>query len=219
MGLFDSFTGKSQRRDIGYGNEMYNAHLRKGLQQGRRNLGNALARFDPYAEFGQEGIDAYRGYGDAIGARGEDARAAAFETFESDPFRDFANQETENALRDSFRRYNAAGMADSGANRLATGRVAGQFARQDINDYFNRLRGYGADATRIGMGAAGSQAGIDQSLADLETSTHSALGNQGINYGNALASSRNIGINNLMGLAGLATNAYGAYRGIPKKVG
>ena len=220
MGLFDSFTGARQRRDIGHGNEVYNAQIRKALNAGRGYLregrDNALAAYSPYSQGGEAGFNLYA---DAVGARGADARQAAFENFEGDPFRDYANTNTENALRDVFRRYNAGGMADSGANRLATGRVAGEFARQDIANYLNRLQGLG----NTGLAAAGGEAGVHQSsgaqLADLETSARSALGNQGINYGNALAGSRTIGINNLMNLANTAANAYAAYAGIPKKVG
>ena len=38
---------------------------------------------------------------------------------------------------------------------------------------------------------------------------------QAINYGNALASTRGIGVNNLMGLLGTAAKAAGAYYGNP----
>ena len=219
MELVDSFTGAKQRRDIGFGNAEFNAQTKKGLSEGLRFMtegrDNALSRFDPYSSAGARGFDAYA---NAVGANGLDAQQGAFEDFQSNPFLQFANQNTENAIRDTFRAYNAVGQGNSGDSRAAVGEVAGRFARQDINDYINRLMGLGS----TGLQAAGAQSNIDygsgNALANFQGAARSALGNQGINYGNALAGSRTIGINNLMNLAQLPIQAYAAANGIPPKV-
>lgn len=219
MGLFDSFFGKTQRRDLGRANQQYGDFLGKaksgGLQQLQTGKDEALGYLQPFADQGRRGFDLYA---DATGAGGAEGYARAFENFEASPFREFANQNTANALRDVYRRYHGAGLGDSGVSRLAVGRAAGEFARQDVENYLRHLAGLGT----AGRAAAGQQAGIAQDVAnrssDIETSVFSALGNQAINHGNAVASTRNIGLNNLLGLAGLGVNAYSAYNQVPKRV-
>ena len=220
MGLLDGFFGGRQRKDLGFANQQYGANLRKARNTGTAHLRSGAAEAQGYLEpFARGGQDAFNLYRDATGAGGEEGYARAFENFEANPFREFANQETANALRDVYRRYHGAGMGDSGVSRLAVGRTAGQFARQDVEDYLRRLAGLG----QTGVGVAGNQANIAQStgqqLADLDTSVFSALGNQAISHGNAMASTRNIGLNNLLGLAGLGVNAYSAYNQVPKRIG
>ena len=205
MGLFDSFLGNSQRRDISHGDTVFRNQITRALDDGREYItsgrDNALAAYQPFAQSGTQGFNLYA---DATGANGLDAQQTAFQNFESNPFLQYANQNTGDAIRNTFRAYNARGLGDSGVNREAVGQVAGNFARQDINDYLNRLSGLG----NTGLGAAGAQANIHynsgNALADFESSARSALANQGINFGNALAGSRSIGINNLIGLIGAA---------------
>jgi len=226
MGLFDSFTGASQRRDIGYGNQEYNSFLKKGRENalGALNQGKteALGYYQPYSQMGQQGRQDFDLYRKAIGLEGADGYGEAYDVFEADPFREYRNQNVGNVLRDSFRRYNAGGMADSGVNRLAQARIGAEYAQNDVDDFRNRLSGAGQYGTQIGFNADNAMAGVTQNeaaqRAGIETSIASARGNQAINYGNALAGSRTIGLNNFMGLVGAGTNALAAYNGIPRKV-
>ena len=227
MGWLDSFTGKSQRRDINDANANYRAALNTGRMKALNALdtgkSEAQGYYEPYQQVGTQGAQDFDLYRKSIGLGGQEGYDEAFEVFDSDPFRDYRNQNVGNVLRDSFRRYNAGGMANSGINMLAQGRIGAEYAENDVNDWRNRLAGVGQTGINTGLNVAGSMAGISSQdaarRADLETSIYSAIGNQAINHGNAMASSRNIGWNNLMGLVGAGTNAMAAYNGIPRRVG
>ena len=223
MSLFSNLSGGRSRDDATAGHKAYRDNINAYAGRARNALAtgrdSAVARLDPYAEFGQSGLDANALYSNALGINGADARQDAFGTFESDPFLEYANQNTGNALRDVFRRYNAGGMGNSGANQLAVGRVAGEFARNDINNWMNRLQGHGSEATRLGYGAAGQQAGYDERygnvLADLETSVGSAIGSSHLNNALYNAGTRSAGVNNLMRFGDLAVRAASAAMGVP----
>lgn len=227
MKFLDSFFGKSQRRDMSRANQKYNSFLTKGrgdaiaaLDRGKTE---SASYYQPYSQMGEQGRDDYDLYRKAIGLKGADGYGEAFETFESDPFREYRSQNAGNAIRDQFRRYNAQGMGNSGANMLALGRIGAEYAQKDVDDFRSRLMGAGQYGTQLGYGADSAMAGITSAdaarRADLEASIASARGNQAIGYGNAMAESRNIGFNNLMGLVGAGTNALAASSGVPMRVG
>ena len=58
------------------------------------------------------------------------------------------------------------------------------------------------------MQATGAMAGLQQGMGDMESGYGQQMAGNAINYGNAMAASRNIGINNLMGAGGLALKAF-----------
>lgn len=160
---------------------------------------------------GQQGQQDYDLYRKAIGLEGADGYDEAYSTFEADPFRDYRNQNVGNVLRDSFRRYNAGGMANSGANVLAQGRIGAEYAQRDVDDFRNRLQGAGQYGTQIGYGADTALAGLDyghgQQMNQSYTNQGNAIAHSQLGQAQADAQTRGIGVNNLMRLVGTGTNA------------
>ncbi|HAF37756.1 MAG TPA: hypothetical protein DCG72_02120 [Gammaproteobacteria bacterium] len=215
MGFFDGLTGGKQRDDYAAGHTAFRDQVGRSAKKASKHLAagrdNALARYEPYTQLGAQGRGDYDLYRKSIGLDGADGYDEAYEVFEADPFRDYRNQNLGNVLRDQFRRYNAAGMADSGVNRLAQARIGGEFAQRDVDDFRNRLMNAGSYGTQLGYGADAAMAGLDygtgQQLAGIETNAGNALAQShlGLHYDNA--ATRGLGANNLMRLIGTGTNA------------
>jgi hypothetical protein len=206
MGFFGDFFGSSQRKDLQQSKGAADAALQQGYNTAQGNYTNAQGMFNPYAQQGQQ---ANTMYGNALGLNGLDAQKSFGANYAaSDPFRqqnaDFAN----NAL---MRQYNARGQTYGGSTDLAVSRANLERGSQDYNNYLNRLQGQGQQ----GYQATSAQAGLEQGKGDLAMGYGQTRAGNEINYGNALAQSRSIGINNLLGLAGTAAKAYGAYANIP----
>lgn len=223
-GFFSNLTGGKSRDDATAGHTAYRKTVGQYAGRARNALtearDSAISRMNPYAEYGQTGLGANKLYGDAIGLNGADARSAAFDTFQNDnPFLAYANQNNPYVLRDVDRTFAARGMAGSGANMLAQKRVAGEMARDDVSDFLNRLQGYGNQATQLGYGATGQQAGYDyntgNALANLETNTGNAIASSHLNNALYNANTRSTGVNNLMRFGDLAVRAASAAMGMP----
>lgn len=264
MGLFDSFTGASQRRDIdsayNASTNQVNAGYRQGmssLSKGRdaaiSNYGNARGALTggrdaaigttesylnrataPLQGYADQGSRANTMYSDALGINGRDAQTSFVDGYQGDPFRDFNEQRVTNAL---MRQYNAAGMLDSGASRLAASRANLERGSMDYNQYLDRLAQQGQQGgqyasqiagytNQAGQQIGGYQYGTGQGEANIygqQAGTEYDYGNQRagmqvnrgmtlagnrINYGNALADSRSTGINNLLKIGETAAKAY-----------
>jgi hypothetical protein len=214
MGLFDNFSGGKSQRQVAGGYKAFRDQATGSARNAQGMLdtgyGDAQGRFDQFDGLGASGMAANRLYSDAMGINGADPRMAAFQTFESDPFREFANQNTDQAIQDVFRRYNAGGLANSGVNRHAVGQVAGEFARGDVNQWLNRLMGLGDQNIGRGLQIAGSQAGLDTGLANrkagIETNLGNALAHSHVAHAGFDAANNNTGMNNLLNLVGAGAN-------------
>ena len=98
-----------------------------------------------------------------------------------------------------------AGLESDRGNRLADIALKGNAALSDLSTGFavnkSNVQGQGgADAANLIYGTAQQKAG------------------NRINLGNAVAESRNTGMNNLLGLGGLVVGGIGAFKGIPPRV-
>jgi hypothetical protein len=211
MGLFDGFFGGAQRKDLQDANQRATAYLndawKEGSQQVRDWSNQGLGYLNPYMQQGSQGNALY---GRFLGLDGADQQRDAMNTYAtSDPFRQFND---DNASRALSRRFAAQGMGDSGASRLAMARAGLERGSQDYNSYLDRLRGVGQQ----GLGAAGASAGIAQQTGNTLGQMRYGMGQQqagnAISFGNAMAGSRNIGMQNILGLAGAAGNFFGGGR-------
>lgn len=218
MGFFDGLTGGKQRDDYAAGQNAFRSNVAGYATQGRKKFGTqygrAQSRYEPYGQMGQQGRADYDLYRKSIGLEGADGYNDAYGVFEADPFRDYRNQNVSNAIRDNFRRYNASGMANSGQNMLATGRIGAEYAQRDVDDFRNRLMGAGQYGTQIGYGA-------DSALAGLDYGYGQDINNSYTNQGNAIAQSylgqayddaatRGLGFNNLIRVARIPIDAMAA---------
>jgi len=218
MGFFGSLFGTDQQRDLANANAQATAALSGGRKRARREyttgLTNALGRINPYEEGGREGFDLYRG---SIGAGGPEGYRRAYETFQADPFLAGSEAAAQGDLDRLFARYNNRGYADAGTSRRAIADASmGAYDRR-VADMRNRWQGLGERGQGVAQFGAGLESDMGNRLGDLEYGYGQQRAANDISYGNALAASRSIPINNLLNIAGLGVRGYSAYKGIPAR--
>jgi len=203
MSFFGDLFGSSQRKDYAQAAQDMQAQIAGANKKAMGTLDTGLTKASEfYQPFRQQGLSGFNQYADAIGVNGTQGYNRAFQTFNSDPFRAGEQEATNNSLNALMQKYNARGMGDSGASRLAAGRVASERYGQHVADYRNRLMGLGQqgyDASNVlgnlTYGNAGQkasiQAGQGQQMAQITG-----------NLANATAQSRTQGVNNVLGLVG-----------------
>jgi hypothetical protein len=195
---FDFF-GSKARSDVRKANKSANAALADGYGQQTQRYDQAFDMFSPYAQQGRAANDFYT---NALGLGGQDAQNQAISTLTGNPlFQGQLGQES-NAL---MRNLNARGMGGGGTAAMAGQRVF----QQTAGNWLDRYR----DAGQQGFQAASQQGNIRMGQGDNAMGYGATRANQAIGYGNAMAGTRNAGMNNLMGLAGLGIKAYTAGMG------
>lgn len=189
MGFLDSFLNPGAK-DIKRGAKKADQFYTQGLEDALPHYEQAGARLDPYA---QTGTQANAMYSAALGLNGPEAQQAFIDNYLEDPTQDLAYQAV-------ARQMASRGMTDSGASRLAAARVW----REGYGDRLNRMFG----ASQQGQQAAGQQGQFDVGTGDLKFGTSQLRANNQINRANALATSRQAGVNNLLDAAGTAVKAF-----------
>jgi hypothetical protein len=207
MSFFDSFFGNSQRRDIKNAYRDSQGMLRDGYDQGRQDIGDyygkGMGMLQPFMEGGQKANALYLDY---LGANGPDAQRAAFASFQNDPGFQQQMQAGIGALDNSA---TARGGLYSGAAMKGIANFGQQFQRQAFNDRMGMLGGAAQQGQQAGMAGAGLASQTGGQLGNMAFGFGQQNAANRINYGNAMAGSRNIGLNNLMGVAGLGLKAFG----------
>ncbi len=176
-----------------------------------QDLATQHGLFDPYTQYGQEGI------GLTEGMYGEDpASSAAFmQRFENSPLYQATYQAAMDEARTAAERGAAArGGLNGGGIMLELARRGGQIGRNTIGDYMglinNRL-GFGADMAGRASGAYGQNAaGRASAYSNYGNQTSSAYGNLGSN----LASNFNQGASNALAAGNLFSNNVNAATGV-----
>lgn len=191
MSFFGSLFGSDQRKDLRRANKQATAAIDQGLQEGVSAYEQGSARLDPYA---QTGGQANAMYAAALGLSGPEAQRNYMASYLEDPTQELSH-------RAVARQMAARGLTDSGASRLAAARVW----QEGYGNHLNRLSG----VSQQGQQAAGQQGQFDAGIGDMRFGTGQLRANQAIGFGNAMAESRNTGINNLLGVAGLGLKATG----------
>jgi hypothetical protein len=196
MSFFSAFTGSAQRRDLRKANTQANRALDQGYQQSQGYYGNALNTLQPFADSGRQASTAYN---DFLGLNGAEARQSRQDMLTSDPLFQGGLAADSNAM---LRYMNARGQGAGGAAALAGQRVL----QQNYGNWMDRYRDQGAQ----GFQAAGAQAGIQTQQGDNAYGYGATKAGNQINYGNAMASARGIGVNNLLGAVGAGIGGYNA---------
>lgn len=193
MGLIGSFLGKDQQKDIQRANAQATADLKQGYDSAYGDYTTAEGYYQPYA---QQGGQANQFYGDALGLNGDAARSTAIGTLTSNPlFQGELGQES-NAMA---RLLNAQGASGGGKAQLAAQRVF-QGTAGNWLDRYNQLGQQGFQATN-------AMANTRTGRGDLAYGYGATKAGQAINFGNAMASNRMTGVNNILNLAGTAAKA------------
>ena len=198
MGFFGSFFGSDQRKDMERANAQATASLGAGKAAARQDYSTAQGFYQPYA---QQGSRANALYGDALGVNGAGARTAATANFQATS--PYSQTGDDYAMQGVLRQMNARGMGSSGSALLAMQRVGSERFAQRHNNWMGQLEGAGQQ----GLQASAAQAGLQQGMGDIESGYSQQMAGNAINFGNAMAASRTQGINNIMGLGGLAMKA------------
>lgn len=196
MSFFGSLFGSDQRRDIKNANNQASSQLQQGYNTQNQRYNQAYDLYNPYI---QQGTKANTFYGDALGLNGADAQKVAYGNINANPmFQNMLNQDNNAAMRMLNARGNSGGAAD-----LAAARVF----QQNMGNWLDRYN----DQGQRGLVATQQGSNVRQNQGDNAMGYGATRANQSINYGNALASSRNIGINNLMNLAGTAAKFFNPF--------
>lgn len=194
MGFLSNLTGGDQRADIRKGTKQALGDLATGYGQSQGYYDQASGLFDPYM---QQGGQAAQMYADLLGINGADARAAAQGVLTSDPLFQGGLAQDSNAL---LRSLNARGQGAGGLAALAGQRVLQQ-------NYGNWLDRYN-QAGQQGFQAAGAKGNVLAAQGDNAYGYGATQANLRMGQANALAGTRNVGANNLLGALGTGLNAY-----------
>jgi len=184
MAFFDFLTGADERRDIKKAYAQAGRELERGLAEGVAAYEAGRERLTPFATGGTQAFNALLA---ATGVLGPEAQRGFVENFQFSPNVDLLQQGVARAMA-------ARGLTDSGAARLAAGRVL----LEDYNNQLNRLLNIG----QMGQQAATTQGGFDAGIGDMRFGAGQLRANQAIDRGSAIAQTRNIGLNNLLNIAG-----------------
>lgn len=193
MSFFGNLTGGQSRGDIRKGYKQANQLLDQGFGQSQDYYNQASGLFDPYM---QQGGQAASMYADMLGLNGADARTAAQGVLTSDPLFQGQLAADSNAM---LRNLNARGQGAGGLSALAGQRVLQQ-------NYGNWLDRYN-QAGQQGFQAAGAKGNILAAQGDNAYGFSATKANNAMGQANAIAATRNVGINNLMGAVGMGLNA------------
>lgn len=194
MGFFGSFFGSDQRRDLQQANQQSSKQLKQGFNTQQGYYDQAYSALQPYA---QQGTAANTFYNNALGLGGADAQRSAYDQMNANPL--FQNQ-LDNSNNAMMRLLNARGTGGGGQANLAAQRVF----QENMGNFLDRYR----TAGQQGYQATTAGANIRMGQGDNAMGYGATRANMTVGMGNALADSRNIGVNNLMGLGGLALRAY-----------
>lgn len=198
MGWLDAFTGKAQQKALTAANAQANAALDSGYGESKDYYNEAYDNLTPYAQQGQQGSKMYM---DLLGLNGAEARAAAQGIITSDPQWSGKMAQDSNAV---LRMMNSRGAGAGGAAALAGQRVLTQ-------NYGNAMDRYG-QLGQQGAQVAGQQSQIRMGQGDNAYGYGATKAGNTINYGNAMAQAKGIGVNNLLGLVGTGIKAWGAMK-------
>lgn len=197
MGFFSDLFGSSARDDIRAASKKANQHLDAGFADATKRYDEGYDLFQPYAERGEEGAQAYRNA--LLGT--PEQKQALFNSYSSDPGQMGALGLESNAL---LRKFNAAGSG-TGGGRL--GLAGARVAQEGWNNYLNRLSGLGD----TGLQATNNQSNIRIGQGDLRWNLAGTKAGNAINTGSAVANTRTTGINNILGLGSTALKAVTAF--------
>jgi hypothetical protein len=211
MGLWDSFMGKSQQKDLSAANSLAQQRITGGLADytntSKDYLDKSLAFLQPGVESGNQTLKLL---GDILGLNGQSAQSSYFANFQNDPG---FNATLDAGVQAADRSAAARGLSRSGGQQ----RSLFDFGQRLQNDFFNQrtnnlfgLMGFGQNAANT---SAALTSNTGQGIADAQFGTGQLLANQATNYGNAMAQSRSIPINNILGVGNMFANILGGLNG------
>jgi hypothetical protein len=196
--------GSSAKKDIRRAKAESDRALKEGYDQAQGFNEQAYDLFNPLTQQATGDQNTYR---QAIGLGTPDEQKVAQDRFFNDPAQSAILGQQTNAL---LRKYNAGGSG-TGGGRLAL--AGARVGNEQYGNWLNRLGGLGDKAGAY----TSQQAGIRQGQGETAWGYGATRAGSAINAGNAMAQSRSVGINNLLGIAGTAAKAFTAFSDIRLK--
>lgn len=193
MGFFSNLTGGKSRSDLRAAQGQANQYLDQGYGQSQGYFDQAAGLYDPYVQSGTKAQDFYN---NLLGLNGADARAQSQGVITSDPLFQGGLAQDSNAM---LRNLNARGQSGGGLANIAAQRVL----QQNYGNWMDRY----AQAGGQGLQATNALAGVRTAQGDNAYGYGATKAANAIGMGNAMAQTRNVGINNLMGAVGMGLNA------------
>ena len=190
MGLFDAFFGKSQRRDIEQANAQAQAALSRGREESIGTREDALERSLGFLEGGRGAENLLL---QALGVQGPQAQRA----FANELFTPGFEDELQFGIDALDQSAAARGGLFSGSQLKSVADFGSRLKRDAFNMRVNQLFQLAGNAP-----AQSAQATLNTGDAIAQTQFGGAQldANRAINFGNALADTRSIPINNLLSL-------------------
>jgi hypothetical protein len=193
--LFGNWGGGKSRDDLARGRALAMGEIDAGKSGALDEYGQAEGYFDQYlgdyAKGGRQGYDAYLA---TLGLGDPALRDKITAGYFSDP--------TNNAIMDRLTNQtlrSRIGNVTSGATqRSLTGAMLDRWGQ-----FQDRLRGVGEGGAQISGAIAGGRAGVRTGMGDIRFGAGQQRAGLETSYSNAIAASRNTGINNLFKIAGL----------------
>jgi hypothetical protein len=186
---------------IGSGRTSGLSALGAGYDAARPEYEGAIARFDPWAQAGQQALGTYQ---NSLGLNGAGGNAAAVSAFQESPGYQYQVDQATDAVA---RKASALGALGSGNTMQAITDRASNLADQEYGGWQDRLNGL----SNTGLQATGQQASLQQGLGNL--SAQQGRDEAGI-YGNTAAQEAglysnfaNLGANNVWNTTNMGTNA------------
>jgi hypothetical protein len=217
MSFFSDLLGRSSARAATQAGERAMGRTREGFDTAdtaaRTGYDTATGRLQPFMGTAGRG---YNLLADSYGVNGADARQAAFQTYQSDPFNQHSGQVTQNQLMNIMRTSASRGMGNSGATQLAMSRAGLEAQDRRIGDWRQGLGQFGQQAIPL----AGTMAGMDTAyyggVGDRAIGRANQLNQTDINATMASNNARMAGVNNLLAgigqIGGMATRAATGWR-------
>lgn len=197
MGLLGSFFGSDQRKDLRRAKAASDRELDAAYKGADEFYQQGQELYDPYIEQGRTGSDVYS---QAIGLGTPEERAAAQERYFSDPAMERILGQRSNAL---LRGLNATGSGTGGGKlALAGARVGNEL----YSSWLDRIKGVGDQ----GFTATGAKSNVLLGRGDSRFNYGATKAGNEVSFGNSLAQSRSVGVNNLLNTAALGIKAYAA---------
>jgi hypothetical protein len=196
MGFLGSLLGTDQAKDLKRAKKASDKELQSGYDEAQPFYDQAFDLFSPFAQQGQE---ANKLYGQAIGLGSPEEQAAAQARYTRDPIQQSILGDQSNRL---LKQLNARGSTYGGTAALAGARVG----RENYNGWLDRLD----NQAGAGFGATSSQAGLRSGQGDMRFGLGVTKAGQETSFGNAMAENRSTGINNLLKIGETAGKIFSA---------
>lgn len=211
MGLLQDITGGTARRLAKQGQKVAGQYLQSGYDTAGNRLDTGYtesnAFLEPYAQMGLQGQTAYTNA--LLGT--PEQKQQIYDSYMADPGAQGMLGLQSNA---ALRQLNAGGSGTGGGKLALAGARIGA---ENWGNWMNRLQGLGAQGAQMAGNQADLRTNYANNRADLDWNYAGSRAGNYINGTNARAQASQVGLNNLLNIAGTAAKAVTAFSDVRLK--